>query len=397
MSIAGLANAKIIESIPPEILKTIPAGDPPPGIQPNFSDPPTLVPALLGVGLAFLVLALVCFIVRIYTKFAISKRWGWDDLTCSLGFACSIVYFGVVINGCINGGNGRHIWDLHLDQIVADSTQDFLAIAMVTPALGLIKCSLFILYYRLFCPWRWARICVWIGATISVAFYASVTVTGFVLSSPWPGESMFEATVSWHYFKFTEFSVPIGVIGMLIDYYLLVLPIRAVLMLQMSPAKKLGVLILFMTGGVAAIASTINLYYRIRFQRAHVDPLWKASYVQLWGQIEMFAGVAVSSMPTLNQFLAHHDFSISSLRTGFRNSLAHLLRRPTREKISDENLVCGDLERGKRQALKHRKAFGMSDLESSDYMPSVVKIPQMENSQIQSTQDTSVAQEHTGV
>lgn len=75
----GVIDPKIIESIPLEILSTLPAGDPPPGIQPNFSDPPTLVPALLGVPAAFLVLAVLCFFVRIYTKVFISKRWGWDD------------------------------------------------------------------------------------------------------------------------------------------------------------------------------------------------------------------------------------------------------------------------------------------------------------------------------
>lgn len=121
---------------------------------------------------------------------------------------------------------------------------------MITPSLGLIKCSLFIQYYLLFRPWRWVRISVWIGATISVTFYAAVTITGFVLLSPWPGESFLEDVTSWHFLKFSQLSIPIGVIGLLIDWYLFILPIRVVLMLQMSPGKKLGVLILFMTGGL---------------------------------------------------------------------------------------------------------------------------------------------------
>lgn len=72
-------DPKIIESMSPELLSTLPGGDPPPGIQPNFSDPPTLVPATLGVGTAFLALAILCFSVRIYTKLAIAKHWQWDD------------------------------------------------------------------------------------------------------------------------------------------------------------------------------------------------------------------------------------------------------------------------------------------------------------------------------
>jgi hypothetical protein len=121
---------------------------------------------------------------------------------------------------------------------------------MVTPALGLIKFSLFIQYYMLFSVKRWVRISVWVGGTISAIFYITVTVIGFVLNSPWRGEPLLEAILSWHYFKFAEFSIPTGVIGILVDWYLFILPIPAVLALHMSTAKKLGVLIIFMTGGL---------------------------------------------------------------------------------------------------------------------------------------------------
>ena len=121
---------------------------------------------------------------------------------------------------------------------------------MVTPALGLIKSSLFIQYYLLFRPLRWIRVCVWIGASTSCLFYTAVSITAFALESPWPGESLLDDILSWHYLKFSQFSVPTGVIGMLVDWYLLILPIPAVLALQMSMGRKLGVLVVFMTGGL---------------------------------------------------------------------------------------------------------------------------------------------------
>lgn len=128
--------------------------------------------------------------------------------------------------------------------------QSYITTIMVTPALGLIKCSFFIQYYQIFRPLRWVRISVWIGATISAVFYVAVTVTAFVMESPWPGESLLEGVLSWHYLKFSQFSIPTGVIGILVDWYLLILPIPAVWNLKMSISKKLGVLIIFMTGGL---------------------------------------------------------------------------------------------------------------------------------------------------
>ena len=76
---AGSVDPKIIGSIPSAVLMTIPAGQPPSGVQPNFTDPPTQVPVILGVGIAFFILAILCFSIRIYTKLAIAKNWKWDD------------------------------------------------------------------------------------------------------------------------------------------------------------------------------------------------------------------------------------------------------------------------------------------------------------------------------
>ena len=78
MSANGV-DVSLVESIPPALLKMIPAGQPPPGVQPNFAYPTTRVPVILGLSGAFLALAFVCFSIRTYTKLAIIKRWKWDD------------------------------------------------------------------------------------------------------------------------------------------------------------------------------------------------------------------------------------------------------------------------------------------------------------------------------
>lgn len=128
--------------------------------------------------------------------------------------------------------------------------QSYITPIMVTPALGFIKCSFFIQYYLLFRPLRWVRISVWIGATVSAVFYVVVSITAFVLDSPWPGESLLEVILSRRNLTFAKFSIPTGVIGMLVDWYLLILPIPAVWTLKMSTGRKLGVLIIFMTGSL---------------------------------------------------------------------------------------------------------------------------------------------------
>ena len=75
-------DAQSVEQIPPSLLQTLPAGTAPSGFSTNFVDPPTLVPAVLGVGTSFLTLALICFSVRAWTRLAINKRCSWDDCKC---------------------------------------------------------------------------------------------------------------------------------------------------------------------------------------------------------------------------------------------------------------------------------------------------------------------------
>lgn len=119
---------------------------------------------------------------------------------------------------------------------------------MVAPALGLIKCSLFVQFYFLFRPLRWIRICVWIGVSVAATFYITVTIAGLVLSTPWGGENWIADILSHHYWLYEKFAIPTGVIGMIADWYLLILPIPAVWGLQMSTRKKIGILMVFMTG-----------------------------------------------------------------------------------------------------------------------------------------------------
>ena len=83
---------------------------------------------------------------------------------------------------------------------------------------------------------------MWIGATLAAVFYIVVAITESILNSPWPGESYFDDTLSGHYLKFANLSIPIGVISMLMGWY----------------------------------------RYRVQLQNDLSDPLWKVSYVLLW-------------------------------------------------------------------------------------------------------------------
>ncbi len=69
----------LLKNLPPEAYKTIPFEQPPLGVTPNFENPPTRVPVILGVSITYLVISSICLSIRIYMKTIIVKKWRWDD------------------------------------------------------------------------------------------------------------------------------------------------------------------------------------------------------------------------------------------------------------------------------------------------------------------------------
>lgn len=66
----------------PEMLATLadsPAGLPPPGIQPNFDNPPSKGQEMLILNVVFLPLMLIAVAMRLLVKAKFIHQFGWDD------------------------------------------------------------------------------------------------------------------------------------------------------------------------------------------------------------------------------------------------------------------------------------------------------------------------------
>lgn len=79
-----IENMASSPQISPQQLQNEPALPPPPGVLPNFINPPsfsTSVDALEGV---FVTLMLIALGIRIYVRTKITRVWGWDDCMRSI-------------------------------------------------------------------------------------------------------------------------------------------------------------------------------------------------------------------------------------------------------------------------------------------------------------------------
>lgn len=75
-SIAELAE------IPPNVLNTLPALQPPAGVESNFVNPKGRGYILNTVASVLFCLMVCLFAIRVYTKLFIVRKLAWDDCKC---------------------------------------------------------------------------------------------------------------------------------------------------------------------------------------------------------------------------------------------------------------------------------------------------------------------------
>ena len=94
----------------------------------------------------------------------------------------------------------------------------------------------------------------------------------------------------------------------------------------------------------------------------------------------MFAGVAASSMPTVNQFFTREKFLFKSWRSSLRPRLTHLLSRSRSVKLLDYYPSFTNWGGSKTHTSEDREGFRMNDLELNSCERKAAKAPQVEDS-----------------
>ncbi len=116
------------------------------------------------------------------------------------------------------------------------------------PTMLFIKVSFFIMYLDVFHLMRWLRISAYIGGVVTALFCGAMTVCMFILGTPAPHQTLVEHATTHDEAIILNFSVPQSCVGLVIDLYILILPILGVSRLQMSPRRKVGVILVFLSG-----------------------------------------------------------------------------------------------------------------------------------------------------
>jgi hypothetical protein len=113
---------------------------------------------------------------------------------------------------------------------------------------GFVKTTFFLMYLELFSPLVWLRWACYIGITVNWGFYIGKFVSTVYLMAPNPGQSWQEATQNPRYAKIINMTIPIATGSLILDLYILILPMIVLWKLQVARAKKPGLVAIFGVG-----------------------------------------------------------------------------------------------------------------------------------------------------
>jgi hypothetical protein len=104
------------------------------------------------------------------------------------------------------------------------------------------------MYLQIFGPLPWLRKSVYFGLLVNWGFYIAVIIASIYYQAPDPGQTWQQGFMNSRYTKSFDMTMPIASGSLVLDTYIFILPLIAVMNLQLTFKKKLGVIAVFTTG-----------------------------------------------------------------------------------------------------------------------------------------------------
>ncbi|WQF84406.1 Putative extracellular membrane protein, CFEM [Colletotrichum destructivum] len=226
-------------------------------------------------------------------------------------------------------GLGKDIWTLQPHEII-----DFLKILFVTElvyttTIALIKASILFFFLRIF-PSMLFRKAVWATLGLNAASALVYFILIFVQCRPlsvywlgWDGEHPgvcvnFDVLVLWH----AGFNI-------LLDVWMLILPLTQLYKLNFGLKRKIGVMLIFSVGILRSLTAVTCIRVPTLIHYATVNNITsEALWVYVWTLAELDVGVSVACMPAAGQLLRR---LFGKVDRGTENSGSPVLSAPTSE------------------------------------------------------------------
>ncbi|KAL2002112.1 hypothetical protein VTN02DRAFT_639 [Thermoascus thermophilus] len=258
----------------------------------------------LVVSVIFTTLAIFFVSARLYTRISIMQRLEPNDGMVMIALTFSIVFMGLYIEEAKYGMGIRQ--DEIPPEILTKQMKVFwITIPIYNTSLICAKASILMQYHRVF-PTKRMRIACWIllsvlgiygSWAVLSAYFNCIPVSKFWIPEK-PGYCLSQEAL-W----FSNASMHI-----ITDVGILVLPIPALLSLDLPKKQKIALMAIFAVGGFVCVTSIFRLVSLKVISRS-TDPTYDNVGAATWSAVECNTGIICACLPTLrplvSRFLPH--------------------------------------------------------------------------------------------
>ncbi|KAK6544060.1 hypothetical protein TWF694_000773 [Orbilia ellipsospora] len=298
--------------------------DPPPGVTPNFVDPQDIgYQIVIGIAVT-LPLAIIACGLRFYTRLALIQNFKIDDYLLLFTLISALVFQGCNLYS-VSLGLGKNMWDVPWT-LMSPVLKWFLATEL-TYFVSICGCKLTILaFYLRFIMNKTQLYIIW-GFLAAIIIYNSVTILMLIFACH-PIETLW----NWNLDQTKCIDVdPLyfinAALNTITDVAILVLPLRTLWKLRMPASQKIGLILVFTTGGFIIIVTIIRMVQLTSIPNGGQNITMGFVGPALWSAVEVNLSMVCASIPALKPFIVRYFgryFSKWASGQGyFKNSAGH--------------------------------------------------------------------------
>ncbi|KAK3368024.1 hypothetical protein B0H63DRAFT_442776 [Podospora didyma] len=266
---------------------------------------------IFGLIISFMVLSYLCVAFRLWTRFAIVKSAGWDDLFVVLSLM-SITPGMVTLCIICDSGFGRHFITLTPDEMAGYFRGIYIANASYTMSTGLIKMSLLLQYLRMYtrgtflynvCRSLLVFVGLWGAAYSALAWVPCSPVHLFWDRAYAPFEMLTMNCYAYGSMKVSVFTATYeshAAVNMLLDLLVMALPIPLYFQPNTPFKSKLGLVMVVLMGTVVNIFSVWRFATMLQHRSTTwptFDPTWYGPISIVMAALEIASACICASIP----------------------------------------------------------------------------------------------------
>ncbi|KAJ5908903.1 hypothetical protein N7495_001585 [Penicillium taxi] len=253
----------------------------------------------MAVSIVFTILATSFVGARLYTRIKLMKKMEGNDWMVVIALINSYIFMGLDIVE-VESGMGMHLKDIPPQIFERQMKAFWLTVPFYNAAVLCAKASILMQYFRVF-PTHRMRVVCWI-TIIVLGLYGTWAVLSAFLNCI-PVAKFWDNSIHGFCLSKTALWFSNASMHITTDIAILIIPIPALMTIEIPRKQKLILMMMFALGGFVCITSIVRLTSLKKISES-IDPTYDNVSAASWSAVECNTGIICACLPTLKPLLS---------------------------------------------------------------------------------------------